>query len=259
LELSDINVESTIETKGGGQRGDDLSYESVQVGVGGSVDIEGTLADVVECLIVEHEGNIGVLKQRVGREHRVVGLHNCGGDLGRGVNAEVEFAFLSIINGESLEKKRAETRSCSSSNGVEDEESLETSALVGKLPDSIKAEIHNLLADGVMTTGIVVCGILLSGDELLRVEQLTVSTSADLINNSRLEVKENSTGNVLSSSSLGEEGVKGIITISYCLIRGHLTIGLNSVLKAIKLPAGVTNLGSSLTNVDGNNFTHFKI
>lgn len=30
----------------------------------------------------------------------------------------------------------------------------------------------------------------------------------------------------------------------------------HTVLKAIKLPAGVTDLDTSLTNVDGDNFTH---
>ena len=69
-----------------------------------------------------------------------------------------------------------------------------------------------------MTTGIVVCGILLAGDELLGVEQLTVGTSPDLINYSGLKVEEDGTGHVLSSSSLGEEGVEGIISVSYCLV-----------------------------------------
>jgi hypothetical protein len=55
---------------------------------------------------------------------------------------------------------------------------------------------------------------------------------------------------VLASTSLGEEGVEGIITISNGLIRGHLTIRLDSVLQAIELPAGITDLGSSLSNVD---------
>jgi len=66
LELSDINVEGTIESKGGGQRGDDLSDESVQVGIGGSLNIEISSADIVDGLIVEHNGDIGVLEERVG-------------------------------------------------------------------------------------------------------------------------------------------------------------------------------------------------
>ena len=49
---------------------------------------------------------------------------------------------------------------------MEDEETLETSALISELPHSVEAEVHDLLANGVMTTGIVVRGILLASDEL---------------------------------------------------------------------------------------------
>ena len=81
LELSDIDVEGTIETEGGGQGGDDLSDQPVQVGIGGAVNVESPLADVIDGLIVEHESHIGVLKQGVGGEHGVVGLHDGGGHL----------------------------------------------------------------------------------------------------------------------------------------------------------------------------------
>ena len=38
-------------------------------------------------------------------------------------------------------------RSRSSTNSVEDEEALETSAVVRKLPDTVKAQVNNLLAN----------------------------------------------------------------------------------------------------------------
>jgi len=250
LELSDIDVEGTIETEGSGQGRDDLGNQSVKVGVGGSVDVEGTLADVIYGLIVEHESDISVLKEGVGGEHGVVGLNDGGGDLGGGVDAEVELALLAIVNRETLQEEGSETGTCTSTNRVEDEETLETSALISELSHSVQAEVHNLLTNGVMTTGIVVCGILLAGNELLRVEQLAVSSGTDLINYSGLQVKEDSTGNVLASSSLGEEGVEGIITISHRLVGGHLTIRLDAMLKAVKFPAGISDLGSSLSDVD---------
>ena len=42
--------------------------------------------------------------------------------------------------------------------------------------------------DGVVAAGEVVGGILLTGDQLLRVEELAVSTRADLIDHGRLQV-----------------------------------------------------------------------
>jgi len=65
LEFSDINVKGTIESEGSSQRGDDLSDESVKVGVGGSLDIEVSSADIINGFVVDHNGDIGVLEERV--------------------------------------------------------------------------------------------------------------------------------------------------------------------------------------------------
>ena len=45
----------------------------------------------------------------------------------------------------------------------------------------IEHKVNDLLADGVVSTGVVVGSILLSSDQLLRVEQLAVSARAHLI------------------------------------------------------------------------------
>jgi len=194
----------------------------------------------------------------VGGEHRVVGLNDGGRHLGRGVDGEAELGLLAIVNGQTLEEQRAETRAGTTTDGVEDEETLETSAVVSELADAVEGEVNNLLANGVVATGIVVGSILLAGNQLLGVEQLAVSAGADLIDDRRLEVNEDGTGNVLASTSLGEEGVEGIITTADGLVRGHLTIRLNAVLEAVELPAGIADLDTSLTDVEGNNLTHFR-
>ena len=71
-----------------------------------------------------------------------------------------------------------------------------------------------------------------------------------LTNDSGLQVHKNSSGNMLSSSSLTEEGVEGIIPSSNCLVTGHLSIRLDSMFQTIEFPAGITNLNTSLSNVD---------
>lgn len=45
----------------------------------------------------------------------------------------------------------------------------------------VQHQINDFLADGVVTTSVVVSSIFLSCDELLGVEQLTVSSRANLI------------------------------------------------------------------------------
>ena len=259
LELGNIDVKGTIESEGSGKGGDNLSDESVQVGVGWSLNIEVSSADIIDGFVIKDDGNIGMLEEGVSGEDGVVWLNNGGGDLWGWVNGETELGFLTVIDGKSLEKEGSETGTGSSTDGVEDEETLETSALIGKLSDSIEAEIDDFLTNGVMSSGEVVGGIFFTGDELLWMEELSVGSGSDLIDNGWLEIEEDSSWDVLTSTGLGEEGVEGIVTTTDGFIGWHLTVRLDSVLEAEKLPAGVTNLDTGLTDVDGNDFSHDEV
>ena len=64
---------------------------------------------------------------------------------------------------------------------MEDEESLKSSAVVSQLADAVQDKVNNLFANGIMSSGVVVGSIFLSSDKLLRVEELSVGSSADLI------------------------------------------------------------------------------
>jgi hypothetical protein len=111
---------------------------------------------------------------------------------------------------------------------VEDHESLKTGTVISELSDAVKDKVNNLLSYGVVTTGVVIGGILLSRDELLGVIQLSVGSGTDLINHTRLKIEVHGTWHVLSSTSLGEEGVEGVIATTNGLVGRHLTIGLDS-------------------------------
>ena len=82
--------------------------------------------------------------------------------MGRWVDGETEFGFLAVIDGESFQKERSESGTSSSSDGVENEETLETGAVVSKLSDSVEAEINDFFTNGVMASGEVVSSIFLS-------------------------------------------------------------------------------------------------
>ena len=130
---------------------------------------------------------------------------------------------------------------------------------ISKLSDSVEAEIDDFLTNGVMASGEVVGGIFLTRDELLWMEELSVSTSSNFIDNGWLEIEEDSSWNVLTSTSLGEEGVESVVTAANGLVGGHLTVGLDAVLEAEELPAGVTDLDTGLTDVDRNDFSHDEV
>jgi hypothetical protein len=256
LELGDIDVEGTIETEGGRQRGDNLTDKTVKVGVRWALNVEGTTADVIQRLVVNKEGHVSVLQKGVRRQNGIVWLNNGRGHLWGWVHGEGELGLFAVIDGETLEEEGTETGTGTATDGVEDHEALETSALVSKLADAVEGEVDNFLTDGVVTTGEVIGGIFLAGDQLLRVEQLAVGTSADFIDHSWLEIEEDATWNVLAGTRLGEEGVEGIIATTDGLVGWHLAIWLDTVLKAEELPAGVTGLDTGLANVDTDALTH---
>ena len=62
LELGKIDVESTIESQRGGDGGDDLTDEPVEVGVGWSLDVEVPSADVVDGFVIDHKGTVRVFE-----------------------------------------------------------------------------------------------------------------------------------------------------------------------------------------------------
>jgi hypothetical protein len=186
----------------------------------------------------------------VSGQHGVVWLNNSSGNLRRWVYSESELGFFAVVNGKTFEKQRSETRSSTSTNRVEDEEALKTGAVVSQLTDSVEAEIDDFLANGVVTTSKVVSSIFLSRDQLFWVEQLTVGTSTDFIDDGWLEIEEDTSWDVLASTSLREEGVESVVTTTDGLVGWHLAVRLNTMLEAVELPAGVTYLDTSLADVD---------
>ena len=81
LELVQIHVECSIESQGGGDGGDNLGDQTVEVGVGGPLDVQVPPADVIDGLVVNHEGAVRVLQSCVRAEGGVVRLNNSSGNL----------------------------------------------------------------------------------------------------------------------------------------------------------------------------------
>ena len=57
------------------------SVNQKEAGADGALNLEVVRADFVQGLVVEHDCNIGILKERVDGEHGVVGINHGGGDL----------------------------------------------------------------------------------------------------------------------------------------------------------------------------------
>jgi hypothetical protein len=171
LELVKIDVQSAIETDGSGDGRDDLSNQTVKMLVGRTWDIEVSAADIVDGLVIDKEGTVGILNCAVGSKDGVVWFNNGGRDTGSGVDGELQLALLAVVEGETLQKESAETRTSSSTERVEKQETLKARALIGNLADLVDNAVDELLSDRVVTASIVVGGILLSANQELRMEK----------------------------------------------------------------------------------------
>ena len=59
---------------------------------------------------------------------------------------------------------------------------------------------------------------------------------------------------MLAGSSFAKERVEGVVTATDRRIAWHLSVWMNPMFKAVELPAGISDLNSSLTDVNRNTF-----
>jgi hypothetical protein len=146
-----------------------------------------------------------VLEGGVGRQDRVVRLDDGRRERRGRVDRELELALLAIVARELLEEEGAKARARAATERVEDKEALEAVGVVGELADAVARRVDQLFADlrippsirsalekshraspcarthSVVTTGVVVGGVLLAVDEGFGVEELAVVTRANLL------------------------------------------------------------------------------
>ena len=120
------------------------------------------MTDVIDGLIVYHEGTIRVLQDGVGGKDRVVGLNDSCGNLGGWVNGELQLGLLAIIDREMFQWQEGKPRTSSPTTAVEKQEALKTCALVSQFLNSVQDEVNDLLANHVVTVNIIIGSIFLA-------------------------------------------------------------------------------------------------
>ena len=106
-----------------------MTNQSVQVGVGWSFDIQVTSADIIDGLVINHESTVRVFQSGVSGEDGVVWFNNSGRDLWCWVDGELQFGFLTVINGKTFHQEGSETRTGTTTEGVEDQETLKNNVM----------------------------------------------------------------------------------------------------------------------------------
>ena len=73
-------------------------------------NIQVTATDVIDSLVVDQERAVRVFNCAVGRQDRVVRLHNRSRDTWSGVDGKFELGLLSVLGRETFQEKRTEAR-----------------------------------------------------------------------------------------------------------------------------------------------------
>ena len=123
----------------------------VQITVGGGGELESAEADIVQSLVVHHEGLIGVLDQLMERKDSVVGLNNGIGHLGGGDDGESGHHAIGVLLTDLGDQKRTHTGSGTATERVAELEALEAIAAFGLLADNIQDGVDQLSTLGVVT------------------------------------------------------------------------------------------------------------
>jgi hypothetical protein len=105
------------------------------------------------------------------------------------------------------------------------------------------------------------------------VEEGAVRAGADLVDDVGLKIGVDGTGDILAltcaelvfgsgasgrnvRTSLGEEGAEAVVVVQGLALLGEETIGLDTVLEAVELPARVCDLATGLADVQTDDFSH---
>ena len=118
-----------------------MTDQTIQIGVGWSFDIQVTSADIVDGLVVNHEGTVRVLQGGVGGEDGVVWFDNSGGNLWSWVDSKLQLGFLTVVNGQTFHQKGSKTGTGTTTEGVEDQETLKLPVNIGMIKSLFYREI----------------------------------------------------------------------------------------------------------------------
>lgn len=204
-QLAEIRVELAGETERNGHTGHDGGDEVVEITIRGVRELEGAHADVVESLVVNAEGLVGVLNKLMDGEGGVVGLNNGVGNLGRWHDGEGGHHTVGELLADLGDQKGTHTGTGTTTKGVGDLETLEAVAAFGLTTDNVEDLVNELSTLSVMTLGPVVASTGLAEDEVVGAEELAEWTSTDSVHGAGLEIDEDSAGNILVAGSLKEQ------------------------------------------------------
>jgi hypothetical protein len=255
--FSQVRVKLTWESQAAGDTGEGSRDEMVKITIGWGGELKGSEADIVKGFVINAHNLIGVLNKLMDGEGGVVWLNNGVRDLGGWHDGESGHDSVWVFFSDLGDEESSHTRSSTSTKRVGDLETLKAVASLSFLSDNVEDGVDELSSFGVVTLGPVVSGSSLSEDEVVWSEELSEWSSSDGVHGTWLEIHENGSWDVTSSSGLVVVNVD-----SLQLEVGVSVVGsswVNSVLVRDDFPEFGTNLVTALSSLDVNDFSHVKV
>mgnify|MGYP001810431735 CR=1 FL=1 len=108
-----------------------MTDHAIQVDVGGPLDVQIALAQIVDGLVVDHERAVRVLQRAVRGQYRVVRLDDGRRHLGRRVDGKLQLGLFAVVDAQSLHEERGEARAGAAAERVKYEKALQARAVLG--------------------------------------------------------------------------------------------------------------------------------
>ena len=98
LELGEINIECSVKTKRSRSRGNNLSYQTIEIRVRGVLHVKVLMTDVESGFIIDHKSAVGVFHSGMSSKDRIVRLNDCRSYSRGWIDAKFQLAWISFRN-----------------------------------------------------------------------------------------------------------------------------------------------------------------
>jgi len=255
-EFPEISVQLAREPQAGGDTRHGGGDEMVKISISGGGQFQGSETDIVESLVVNGEGLIGVLYQLVDREGGVVRLDNCVGDLGGRYYGESSHDPVGVFLTDLGDKEGSHSGSSSTTKRVGQLESLKTVAAFSFLSDYVKDRVDELSSLGVVSLGPVVSSSRLSENEVVGSVDLSERSRSDRVHGAGFQINKDGTGDIFSSGGLVVVDIDPLELEVRVSVVGSSWV--NAMLVRDDLPEFGSDLVAALASLQVNNFSHVE-
>jgi hypothetical protein len=253
-ELSEVSVQLTGESEAASDTRHDSRDQVVKITESRGGEFKSSEADIIKGFVIKDHALISVFNKLVDGKSGVVRFNDGIRDLRGRNDRESHHHTIGVFFTDLGDKESSHTGSSSSSEGVADLESLEAVARFSFLTDNIEDGVNKFSTFGVVSLGPVVTGTSLSENKVIGTEDLTVGSRTDGVHGSGFKIHEDGTRNIASTSGFVEVNVDSLeLEIGVTVVGSG---GVNTVLVADNLPELGTDLGTALTTLNVNDFSH---